>query len=432
MLLEQIRQKAQDPAGLEDLYQQSVQQKSAAEFSEGIDTAYSEAPASLLYAAWHYRLKAAAESARQIFWKYAIPLAVLSGFLVWILSNRKDTFLDHIPVFMLLWSPIAGISVLAYLTLSVKKGYRTALLLSLGLFAFAVYVLLVVPSMAPWGQGSTLDLMAIHLPALSLAAVGAFVTGVRSAPDRRFAFITKTYEVITTGGLFAIAIGIFAVVTFGLFSALDIQLPDKVVNLIFAGGGGMLPVLAVAIIYNPLTAPENQDFSQGLSKFLANLLRIMILPTLLVAVLYVFFIPFNFTEPFYNRDVLFIYNGMLFAVIALIVGATPIDASELKPRLQVWLRYAIMAVAALAALVSLYALSAILYRTWVDSLTMNRLTVIGWNVINIAVLGLLLYLQFSTDEAHWAEALKRAFNAATVAYTAWTAFIILAVPIIFH
>jgi len=82
--------------------------------------------------------------------------------------------------------------------------------------------------------------------------------------------------------------------------------------------------------------------------------------------------------------------------------------------------------------VSLYALSAILYRTWVDTLTMNRLTVIGWNVINIAVLGLLLYLQFSTDEAHWAEALKRAFNAATVAYTAWTAFIILAVPIIFH
>lgn len=194
----------------------------------------------------------------------------------------------------------------------------------------------------------------------------------------------------------------------------------------------MLPVLAVAIIYNPLVAPEEQDFSQGLSKFLSNLLHIMILPTLLVAVLYVFFIPFNFTEPFYNRDVLFIYNGMLFAVIALLVGATPINSRDISPRLQFWLRYAIMAVAALAALVSLYALAAIVYRTWMDGITMNRLTVIGWNIINIAVLTILLYQQFNIDETHWANGLKKAFNIATIAYTAWAAFIILAVPLLFH
>jgi hypothetical protein len=137
-------------------------------------------------------------------------------------------------------------------------------------------------------------------------------------------------------------------------------------------------------------------------------------------------------EPFYNRDVLFIYNGMLFAVMALLVGATPIRPQELSPRLQFWLRSAILAVAALAALVSLYALAAIIYRTWMDGLTMNRLTVTGWNIINIAILGLLLSRQFGSPETAWGEALKKAYNVAAVAYTVWAAFIVLAVPILYH
>ena len=36
--------------------------------------------------------------------------------------------------------------------------------------------------------------------------------------------------------------------------------------------------------------------------------------TLIVLVVYLAFIPFRFWEPFQNRDVLIIYNGMLFAV----------------------------------------------------------------------------------------------------------------------
>lgn len=42
-------------------------------------------------------------------------------------------------------------------------------------------------------------------------------------------------------------------------------------------------------------------------------------------------------------------------------------------------------------LVSLYASAIILYRTWQGGLTPNRLTVIGWNLINMALLVMLLY-----------------------------------------
>lgn len=427
-----VRQHEHDPENFETLYQEAVKKKTTIEFASAVHAAYKEAPENLLFAAWYYRLRSAAEPVRQVFWKLAVPLALVCGLLVWFLSDDNFQFVERIPLFMMLWGPIAAVGVLAYLSFSAKKGIRNAVLLAVGIAAFTAYVLLVVPTMKSWSKGPAADLMAIHLPVLVLAAVGTYATGVRSSPDRRFAFVIKLFEVVVTGGLFVVAIAIFWGITLGLFSALGINIPESVMRLIIAGGGGMLPVIVVAIIYNPLAAPEEQDFNQGLSKFLANLLRIMILPTLLVAVLYVFFIPFNFMEPFYNRDVLFIYNGMLFAVIALLIGATPVQTDDLSSRLQVWLRYAILAVAALAVLVSLYALSAIVYRTWMDTLTMNRLTVIGWNVVNIGVLGYLLYRQFSTEEKNWVPALKSAFHAATAAYTIWSAFIVLAIPILYH
>jgi hypothetical protein len=428
----QFRQKQNDPEGLEQLYQQALRQKTADDFTLAVQAAYTAAPDNPLLAAWHYRLSAAVEVTRHILWKYAIPLSVLCGLIIWLLSDEKFTYINDAPLFLLLAPPVAAVAVLAYLYLASRKALLLAGGLSLGLLVLTVYALLIVPGMPPYLQDHAGTLMLIHLPVLSLAAVGIYLTGLSAQPQRRFAYVIKTFEVITTGGLFAIAIGIFGMITFGLFQALGIELSPAVARLIFAGGGGMLPVLTVAIIYNPHLPPEEQDFSQGLSRFLGSLLRIMIIPTLFVAVLYVFFIPFNFMEPFYNRDVLFIYNGMLFAVMALLVGATPIRASDLSERVQVWLRYAILAVAALAVLVSLYALAAILYRTFMAELTMNRLTVIGWNVINIAVLILLLFRQFSRAESEWAQGLKQAFNFAAVAYTVWAAFLVLAIPLLFR
>ncbi|PJF33658.1 MAG: hypothetical protein CUN49_18055, partial [Candidatus Thermofonsia Clade 1 bacterium] len=97
---------------------------------------------------------------------------------------------------------------------------------------------------------------------------------------------------------------------------------------------------------------------------IAALMRALLPLTLVVLVIYLGFIPFRFLEPFQNRDVLIVYNAMLFAVIALLVGATPIQPEQLAPALRVWLRRGLVAVAALAIVVSLYALAAIGYRTW--------------------------------------------------------------------
>jgi hypothetical protein len=122
---------------------------------------------------------------------------------------------------------------------------------------------------------------------------------------------------------------------------------------------------------------------------------------------------------------------MLFAVVALLVGATPVSLTGISPRLAHWLRLGIIAVAALALLVSLYALAAILYRTALDRLTPNRLTFIGWNLINIGLLILLLFFQMRVKEGRWLSGFYRAYSVGTVAYAIWTVVVILALPWLF-
>ena len=202
-------------------------------------------------------------------------------------------------------------------------------------------------------------------------------------------------------------------------------------RLFIAGGLGLITVVAVAVIYNPAVPPAEQSFDEGLSKLLALLMRFMLPLTLLVLLVYLIFILFNFRAPFDNRDVLIIYNAMLFAVVALLVGATPVSLADISPRTARWLRLGIMAVAALALLVSLYALVAILYRTSLDRLTPNRLTFIGWNVINIGLLFILLLFQLRVKEGRWLHGLYRAFSFGTVAYAVWTLVVILVIPWLF-
>jgi len=88
--------------------------------------------------------------------------------------------------------------------------------------------------------------------------------------------------------------------------------------------------------------------------------------------------------------------------------------------------------AALALIVGLYALAAILYRTSVDRLTPNRLTFIGWNVINNGLLAWLLLRQWRAGRAAWRPAMHRLFAAGMTIYAAWAIICIVALPWFFQ
>lgn len=433
----------QDAEQLEQVFQSALEAGEVDDFRQAIDDSHASAPENLLYAAWFYRLKSAATQVKSfaIAWGWAIPLALANGLLFWWLS--ADRFMITIegfrgidrrlaPAVVLGAASLSAVFVLIYLTVVGRKRWGLSILIGALLLAASGYVLLTYPQTGsvPF-QEQYLSLMLIHLPLLAWAGVGAFLTSQHGDPVHRFCFLIKSLEVFILGGLFAAAGGLFTAITIGLFDALNVSFPEVVQRLFLAGGLGMIVVLAAAVIYNPRVSPAEQAFSEGLSKLVALLMRILLPLTLLVLLVYLAFIPFNFRAPFENRDVLIVYNAMLFAVVALLVGATPVSLADLSPALARWLRRGIVAVAALALIVSVYALAAILYRTALDRLTPNRLAFIGWNAINIGLLFLVILFQARAKEGQWLQGLYRAYSAGTVAYAVWTLVMILTLPWLF-
>lgn len=421
-----------DPADLESLYRQAVRQNQAGEFTQDLLALHAQSPDNVLLSAWYHRLREPLKLARAIRWDIAVPLAIICGLLIWLTSGEQPAFAGQYPYFLLIWAPVCGAAVLAYLSVASQLGQRQALLLGIALLAALAYVWFLVPSISEHWRQDVANLMGLHLPILAISAVGLYVAGFRNEPSERFAFLIKSLEVITVGGLMAIAGVIFGVVSFSLFQALNVDVPEIFARLVTAGGGGLIPVLAVALVYDPLLRPSRQDFRSGISRFLGSLLRIMVIPTLLVGVIYILFIPFNFMAPFENREVLFAYNGMLFAVMALLLGATPIHPEDVPARQQSWLRLAIMAIAVLAVVVSLYAMSAIIYRTIQGGITPNRLAVISWNITNIIILIVLIIRQVRPARETWVDSIKSAFAFGAAGYIACGVALVVALPLLFR
>lgn len=441
---EAVRSLGSNAEQLEILYQEALRSGQVDAFAEAIEVNFAESGHNLLYAAWHYRLAymAARVKGRVIAWGWAIPLALLNGLILWLLSDDRFTVQvvtspggqqrDFLPLVVLLAAPISALVIGLFLAGVGRRRWSQVLAVVFGLAVLSAYVLLAFPQVGPRVfQEQYLKLMVIHLGLLAWAGVGLVALPGQDGAGQRFAFLIKSLETFIVTGLFAIAGGLFTAITFGLFTALGIDPPDIVLRLFLAGGAGLIVVLAAALVYDPTVEPRRQSFDEGLSRLVAMLMRLLLPLAVLVLVVYLGFIPFHFREPFERREVLITFNAMLFAVVALLVGVTPVTASELSERGQAWLRRGIIALAVLALVVSLYALAAILYRTAIDRLTPNRLTFIGWNLVNIALLGWLLVQQWQAGRARWLQALQATFAAGMIPYLAWTLFVVLALPWLF-
>lgn len=422
-----------DPRSLEEMYQAALHQGDADSFAAAMVSRYQSAPDNPLYAAWYYRLQTRSLEGERaegpIAWRTALPLALVAGLLFALLADTRFTFDDGAPYLLLFWSPIVAVLVTLFLLLE-NPAYRQRALPALGgVIAAGAYVF----ALSLWRAGETYHiLMLFHLPLLAWIGVGLGILGWASSARERFAALIKSVEIGITGGVFGLGVAAFAIITVGLFDALGLNMPEWAMQALFAGGAGLVPVIAVAVAFQPKRPILAQRFEQGLGRLVPILMRLLLPLTLLVLVVYLCFIPFNFMGPFRNRELLIVYNVMLFAVMVLLVGATPVRADDLSARYHRWLRLAILAVAGLSVVIGLYALAAVVYRTWLSGLTPNRLTVIGWNTINIGLLIVLLYRQWQDGQSAWIDSLQRVVSIALVIYGGWALFLVLALPWLFR
>lgn len=425
-----IRGASTNPEAIENLFRAASREGGASAFASAVTSAHDAAPDNLLFSAWYYRLRQIAEdSSTGRFtraWLWIVPIGVLLGLAITVSSDPALAFKVGVPLLAFLVGPLVAFAIVLFLA----SGGRRSLALPLAgvaLGLMTVYVFLLPGSIS----NARAVLVVLHLPLLAWAAIGLAALGWRSSSGQRFAFITKSLEAIGTGGVFGIAGGIFAAVAIGMFNVLDVRLPNVVMRLVVGLVAGLVAMFAVATVYDPSLAPGQQEFGRGFGKVLTVLMRVLLALSLVVLVVYIVAIPFNFAAPFQNRNTLIIYNMMLFGIIALLIGSTPMTADGVAARVQPLLRGTIIAVAALTTLVSLYALTAIIYRASIDGLTMNRTTVIGWNIINIALLLAVLARQVRTSREAWSLALQQVFAWGAIAYVVWAAVAGLALPWLF-
>ena len=62
---------------------------------------------------------------------------------------------------------------------------------------------------------------------------------------------------------------------------------------------------------------------------------------------------------------------------------------------------------------------------------MNRLIIIGWNLINTVILGMLVYQLWRSKDDGWVGRAQAVFSRGTIGYVVWTIFVIFAIPLIF-
>jgi len=216
--LQDIRAGHGDPHLLEDLYQTARRENTVNEFTADLLACHEESPDNILYAAWYYRLQQTPQADQtaggSINWRLAIPLSVITGLIFAILSDPRFDLPNTMPNLMLFWAPLGACSVIAFLAITGNLSRKQAMLAIIGLVSAGIYVALFT------NREQYQTLMLFHLPLLAWVGAGLSVLGLRSDPQNRFAFLIKSIEVFITGGVYLIAGGVFAGITFGMFGTL--------------------------------------------------------------------------------------------------------------------------------------------------------------------------------------------------------------------
>lgn len=445
-LHEQIKNAIDDPAALENLYRKSQNDKSTALFSRTISEIAQEYPNNQLLQAWQYRLdiepvsfeEQASQKVKKAsqHWIRAIIISLLLGVVFLLLVEDKPPMpvpkISSFP-FWFGWSPITALFILAFL---IRDDSRKE---QLRFYTLAGIIIVIAAALGLWANTGTdpqtAGLVAIHLPFLSWIALGSsgfFGQGNNNISQNFYGYILKSFETLITAGIYLIAGIIFFILTSGIFSILEVSFSEAFWLKISALGLGFIPVLAIATAYEPSAALAEQPWSGGLTKLLKTLTRLFLPLTLFVLALYVFwFIPAYFYRAFEQRDVLIVYNLLIMAVLALITIAIPFGQEEISAYMKKLLRLVISLISGSVFLLNLYAMAAIISRTISGGLTPNRLTVIGWNIVTLIMLGWLLIRLIWPGTADWPEVFQKSLVKAFIFVIAWILILLILMPFLF-
>ena len=446
-LKNQIEGARGDAAGLERLYRQALAAGDEPAFREAVAQCAGEHPEDPLFSAWAYRLDIRSPSdvtepeGRTVgqnqtrHWRTAVMASAILGVLYMLFAGGKPPVPqpgDAHPLFWIGWGPLAALGILAYLAALDRAGERIRWYggLAVAIIPIAVYMALIA-----WNRDDHLAiLIALHLPFVAWAAVGASLTLGRPDPARQgYAFLVKSVETVLTGGVYFGAGALFLGLTHGIFHVMGIKLSQTLLQTVAAWGIGVIPILALASVYDPTAAPVVQNWDTGLARILRILTRLILPLTLGVLTVYVFyFIPAYFWRPFQEREVLIVYNATIMAILVLLTAVVAGPDEQRSPRQDIILRYAVLALGILTLVLNAYALTVIVSRTFEFGLTPNRYTVFGWNIVTLLILAVIVIQTWRTPSEQWISTFRESIARVSVLAVAWALWVLLGLPLSFR
>ncbi|MFH1927566.1 MAG: hypothetical protein ABIK79_05255 [Chloroflexota bacterium] len=453
LLLHQVEQAREDAAALEKLYRQAASIGDEISFREAISQSVRNHPGNLLFQAWACRLdldpslaitesedRAREKQGSRHWWIALMGSAILGAIYVFLVGHKIPIPVpgEATDLFWLGYAPVTAVAILIYLALDGRATKRWQWYAAA---ALAVALLGTVTAWMAWGRRDDVaGLTAIHLPFIAWTAVGVGVSlGYRDIAGHNVAgynvarqfygFLVKSAETILTAGIYMLAGMILIGLSVGIFAALGVTIPEELMRIVSSAGLGLLPILALASLYDSSRAPTDQSWASGLARLLKILTRLILAPALLVLAIYIFwFVPMHFWQPFRERDVLIIYNATIMAIIATLACTVPDPSEQLSAKASLMLRYAILTTSSLTFLLNIYALAAVASRTISGGLTPNRHAVLGWNVVTLLILGFVTLKLWQDKSETWPDAFRGSIARSMLPAIAWALWVLFGLP----
>lgn len=365
-MTEKIKVNINDPEKLEKLYRED--RKS---FESGFEKIYTEIANTEMAKFWKSRLdfeKTTDIIKKLSFTDIFIMMAVclLAVFLIRI----PDIFKINATNF-LYYEKNAGIIVFmamsAYTVFLNKDFSNRNLIITILTFAVCIIYINLLPNLR---TSSQITLVFIHMPLLMWCFYGlVFVNFDLKDKNKRIEFIRHNGDLAIIGALILIAGGAVAMITFGLFQAIGMDIQKFYFKNIIISGLVSAPVLTAFVLknYNTLT--------NKIAPVIAKIFSPVVLLTLVV---YLLTIAITGKDPYNDREFLLVFNLMLLGVMAIIVFSASGTSSRQKQRFNELVLFILSIV---TLITNIIALSAIFYRLGEYGITPNRLAILGSNLL---------------------------------------------------
>ena len=310
-------------------------------------------------------------------------------------------------------------SIYAYYFFTAKPGI-TKLIIPAGAF-FAGFVFL---KFLPFKQASdTLNMAAAHLPLLLWVCAGYIIQGKEwSNAEGKINHFRLSGEVFIYGVLIGLGFGVLYGTTSLILDPADIKLSNILLNEF---------IIPLAIFGTPVLAAGLASLKKSVIDNFAPLLAKIFAP-LFICVLLIFIgaVIIQGKKLLVNREFLISYDAVMILVTAMVIF---IISSRGAPGRLIFTDYAALALMGTAIISDIIALSAVISRLISYGMSVNKVTMLGVNILLLANLAFLIYAYIAVLLKKKSERYLDTVQAVFVyIYSGWFALVIFIFPFVFN